>query len=96
MVSIGGTNATFHCEGNGTEVDWTVNGFHPHHNSNQHRRISVVTLLTPSSGTVQSNLTLPATSENNGITVQCGIRSSPISPLVLSNSFTLTVLPGEF
>ena len=59
------------------------------------RGITVVTL--PSSGTVQSTLTVPATSVNNGTTVRCVISVSlfMISTPAISNYSTLTVLPGE-
>ena len=46
-------------------------------------------------GNIESNLTVPATSVNNGTTVRCAIGVSLFSMPAISNYFTLTVLPGE-
>ena len=58
------------------------------------RGITKVTLPS-SSGTVQSTLTVPATSVHNGTTVRCAIGVSLFSTPVTCNYSTLTVLPGE-
>ena len=50
--------------------------------------------ISSSPGTVQSTLTVPATSENDGTTVRCLIGPSLFSLTVVGNSSTLTVLPG--
>ena len=88
-----GTNAQFHCAGTGNYLVWLVDGLAPDHPVILARGITTVTL--PSSGTVQSNLTVPATSVNNGTTVRCAISVSLFSTPVASNYSTLTVLPGE-
>ena len=90
-----GTNSQFHCAGSGNYMYlmWKVDGLAPDHPDILARGITTVTL--PSSGTVQSNLTVPATSENNGTTVQCAIGVSQFSYTAFSNYCTLTVLPGE-
>ena len=46
-------------------------------------------------GNIESNLTVPATSVNNGTTVRCAIGVSLFILPVVSNYSTLTVLPGE-
>ena len=94
MIAPGGTFGAFRCAGMGSSLVWKVDGQLLHHLPNQNRRIIEAT--TSSSGTVQSSLTVPATSVNNGTTVQCGVRPSFSSPLVFSSNSTLTVLPGEF
>ena len=88
-----GTNAQFHCAGTGNHLVWNVDGLQAEHPDILARGITAVTL--PSSGTVQSNLTVPATSENNGTTVRCAIGVSQFSFTAFSNYSTLTVLPGE-
>ena len=94
VTALIGTNAKFHCAGTGNYLVWVVDGLAPSHpDILLARGITVVTL--PSSGTVQSNLTVPATSVNNGTTVQCGVSVSAFSIPVISNYSTLTVLPGE-
>ena len=95
MTALIGTNAQFHCAGTGNYLVWEVDGLQPDHPDILARGITTVALS--SSDTVQSNLTVPATSENNGTTVQCGISVSLFSTPVVSNYSTLTVLriPGE-
>ena len=66
----GGTNALFHCNGSGTVLAWTVDGLPLNHQNIVDREITEHT-ITSSSGTVQSTLTVPATSVNNGTTVRC-------------------------
>ena len=93
VTAMVGTNAQFHCAGTGSHLVWEVDGLAPHHPDILARGITFVTL--PSSGTVQSNLTVPATSENNGTTVRCAVGVSLFSFTTISNYSTLTVLPGE-
>ena len=93
VTALIGTNAQFHCAGIGNYLVWVVDGLAPNHPFVSVRGVTVVTL--PSSGTVQSNLTVPATSENNGTIVRCAIGVSQFSLTAISNYSTLTVLPGE-
>ena len=93
VTALVGTNAQFHCAGTGNYLVWEVDGLQADHPDILARGITTVTL--PSSGTVQSNLTVPATSVNNGTTVRCAISVSPFSTPAISNYATLTVLPGE-
>ena len=93
VTALIGTNAQFHCAGTGNYLVWEVDGLAPDHPDILARGITTTTL--PSSGTVQSNLTVPATSVNNGTTVRCAISVSLFSTPVISNYSTLTVLPGE-
>ena len=88
-----GTNALFHCAGTGNYLVWEVDGLQADHPDILARGISDVT--PSSSGTVQSNLTVPATSVNNGTTVRCAIGVSQLSLTAISNYSTLIVLPGE-
>ena len=91
VTALVGTNAQFHCAGVGSYLVWEVDGLASDHVNILAREITTVTL--PSSGTVQSNLTVPATSENNDTTVRCAIGVSYAS-LTFSNYSTLTILPG--
>ena len=93
VTALVGTNAQFHCAGTGNHLVWEVDGLAHNHPGILARGITVVTL--PFSGTVQSTLTVPATSENNGTTVRCAIGVSQFSLTAISNYSTLTVLPGE-
>ena len=93
VTALIGTNAQFHCAGTGNYLVWEVDGLQADHPDIIARGICEVTL--PSSGTVQSNLTVPATSVNNGTTVRCAIGVSQFSLTAISNYSTLTVLPGE-
>ena len=93
LTVLVGTNAQFHCAGTGNHLMWEVDGLQPDHPDILARGITTITL--PSSGTVQSTLTVPATSENNGTTVRCGIKESLFSTPAISNYSILTVLPGE-
>ena len=88
-----GTNAQFHCAGTGNLLVWEVDGLQADHFNILARGITSDT--TTSSGTVQSNLTVPATSVNNGTTVRCAIDVSQFSLTAISNYSTLIVLPGE-
>ena len=78
-----GTNAQFHCAGTGNYLVWKVDGLAPDHPDIFACGITTVTL--PSSGTVQSNLTVPATSENNGTTVQCSVIAGFGGTSIISN-----------
>ena len=93
VTAMVGTNAQFHCAGTGNYLVWEVDGLAPNHPYILARGINVVTL--PSSGTVQSNLTVPATSVNNGTTVRCTIGISHYILTAISNYSILIVLPGE-
>ena len=93
VTALVGTNAQFHCAGTGNLLTWIVDGSPHYYQTIVDRGITAVTVL--SSGTVQSNLTVPATSVNNGTTVRCTISLSIGSPLAISNYSTLTVLKGN-
>ena len=93
VTALVGTNAQFHCAGTGNYLMWEVDGLQANYPDILARGIHDVTLS--SSGTVQSNLTVPATSVNNGTTVRCVIGISAFSTPVLSNYAILTILPGE-
>ena len=86
-----GTDARFHCAGTGIFIIWEVDGLASSSSDIASRGITSV--LTTLSGTVQSNLTVPGTSVNDGTTVRCRLQSS--SGTTFSNNSTLTVLPGE-
>ena len=94
MTALVGTHAQFYCAGTGNYLVWEVDGTPHYHQNIMNRGVTAVTVL--SSGTVQSNLTVPATSVNNGTTVQCVIRLSLYSAQsVVSNYSILTVISGE-
>ena len=95
VSALVGENALFHCTGSGgtnIRVEWLVDGLLATDYSISDRGISDKTVS--SSGTVQSTLTVPATSVNNGTTVQCRVVSLN-GGFAISNNATLTVLPGE-
>ena len=94
VTALIGTNAQFHCAGTGNHLVWEVDGLQADHPDILARGIKDVT--PSSSGTVQSTLTVPATSVNNGTTVRCAISVSLFSTPAISNYSTLTVLPGEW
>ena len=93
VTALVGTNAQFHCAGTGSHLVWDVDGLASDHVNIMARGITAAT--NTSSGTVYSTLTVLATSENNGTTVQCAIGVSKFSFTAISNYSTLTVLPGE-
>ena len=93
VTALVGTNAQFHCAGTGNYLVWEVDGLQADHSNISARGITSDT--TTESGTVQSTLTVPATSVNNGTTVRCGISVSLFSTPAISNYSNLTVLPGE-
>ena len=92
VSALVGENALFHCNGSGFTIAWRVDGFLATDSVIVERGITPDTPVT-SSGTVQSTLTVPATLENNGTTVQCRLIS--INGMTDSNNATLTILPGE-
>ena len=93
VTTLGGTNALFHCAGSGVSIVWAVDGLPLDNPSIVNRKITEHSVS--SSGTVQSTLTVPATSVNNGTTVQCAISSALFGGIqVVSNYSTLTILPG--
>ena len=65
VTALVGTNAQFHCAGTGNYLVWVVDGLQANHPDILAHGITTVTLPS-SAGTVQSILTVPATSENNG------------------------------
>ena len=81
VSALVGENALFHCTGSGIAIAWIVDA----------TNASITSIPPTSSGTVQSTLTVPATSVNNGTTVQCVLYPGSVT----SNNATLTVLPGE-
>ena len=91
VSALVGENALFHCTGSGIAIVWIVDGSLATDANNTDRGITENAVS--SSGTVQSTLTVPATSVNNGTTVQCRVVS--LSGFAISNNATLTVLPGE-
>ena len=93
VTALIGTNAQFHCAGTGNYLVWDVDGLQTGNSDIVSRGITEHTVS--SSGTVQSNLTVPATSVNNGTTVRCAVRVSLSTPPAISNNATLTILPGE-
>ena len=92
VSALVGENAQFHCNGTGYIITWIVDGFLATDPTIEERGITPDTMT--SSGTVQSTLTVPATLENNGTTVQCRMILLN-SGLIDSNNVTLTILPGE-
>ena len=90
-----GENALFHCNGSGIAVQWVADGEYVTDTDPVfvNRGITASSSVSSSSGTVQSTLTVPATSENDGTTVQCIVLS--LLGSVTSNNATLTVLPGK-
>ena len=93
VTALIGTNAQFNCAGTGNYLVWEVDGLQDGHVNISARGITSDTAT--SSGTVQSTLTVPATSENNGTTLRCGVAVSAFNTPVPSNYSILTVLPGE-
>ena len=94
VTALVGTNATFHCAGTGDYLVWEVDELQADHVNILDRQILEHTTQLDS-GVVQSTLTVPATSVNNGTTVRCAIGISLFSIPVVSNTSYLTVLPGE-
>ena len=93
VTTLGGMNALFHCNCSGTVLAWEVDGL-PQTDQTIITDRGITEYTVSSSGTVQSTLTVPATSVNNGTTVRCFIGSSLFSLSVVGNYSTLTILPG--
>ena len=93
VTALIGTNAQFHCAGTGNYLVWVVDGLQADHSNILAR--GIISDTTTDSGTVQSNLTVPATPENNGTTVRCAISVLLFTPPVISSNATLSILPGE-
>ena len=85
-----GENAVFYCNGSGAIIQWIVDGVYATHSNITVRGIAIYT-ETLSGNTLQSTLTVPATLENNGTTVQCVLFPGQVT----SDKATLTILPGE-
>ena len=92
VTALLGTVGQFHCAGTGFHLFWLVDG------------LPLIDAMLMSRGIVQhqvqvmslilSNLTVPATTENNGTLVRCAITPSAASVPLLSENATLKVLPG--
>ena len=93
VSALVGENALFHCNGSGLLIQWIADGVYVTETDPVivDRGISSISAVSISSGTVQSTLTVPATSVNNGTTVQCVLYPGEVT----SNNATLTVFPGE-
>ena len=91
MTALVGTVAQFHCAGTGNFLNWLVDGL-PLYDKHIKDR-GIVEDTDPTDSSVQSNLTVPATLENNGTSVQCAVQTLTSVP-VFSNYATLGVLPG--
>ena len=87
-----GENALFHCTGTGVLIQWIADGIYVTDTDSVivARGISARTFPI-SSDTIQSTLTVPATSVNNGTTVHCILFPGSLT----SNNATLIVLHGE-
>ena len=92
VSTVVGKNAQFNCSGIGITVVWLVDEFYATDSNITARGILQSNPVT-SSGRIHSTLTVPATSVNNGTVVQCRIVS--LGGFAISNTATLTVLPGE-
>ena len=64
VSALVGENVLFHCNGSGITIVWIVDGSLATDTSITDRGITQDTVT--SSGTIQSTLTVPATSVNNG------------------------------
>ena len=93
VSALVGTAAQFHCAGTGNFLllFWLVNGNSISDVNNNGQEIHVTTEQTDSG--VQSNLTILASSENNGTSIQCALQALGTEP-VYSIAVTLRVLPG--
>ena len=93
LTVLPGIDAQFYCGGTGVILTWEVDRMPLNIAEIKERGITAVTVT--SSGNVQSNLTVPATSVNNGTTVRCAISVSLTNMSIISNFSTLIVLPGN-
>ena len=91
VTALVGTVAQFNCTVTGNHLHWVVDGLSLEDSSIKDRGISAETNRV--SGGTHSTLTVPATPENNAMSILCGIYFN-ISVPVLSDNATLTVLPG--
>ena len=91
MTALVGTDARFHCAGTGFVITWLVDGIPNYFPEITNRGVFDDTNV--NAGFIHSNLTVPATSKNNGTSIQCGITSTNLS--ALGNTAYLTVLPGK-
>ena len=87
VTALVGTVAQFRCAGTELFILWEVDG------QIDDNRDDVKT--DPTGTVTQSNLTLAATPENNGISIRCAIQNKS-SVFVFSNYATLTVVPGMY
>ena len=71
VSALVGENAQFHCAGTGASIVWIVDGIYYATDINITKRGIYQDIPVTSLGTIQSNLTVPATIENNGTTVLC-------------------------
>ena len=87
-----GENALFYCNGSGVVIQWVADGIYVTDTDPVivARGISATTSAM-SSGKIQSILTVPATSVNNGTTVHCILFPGSVT----SSNATLIVLHGE-
>ena len=79
-----------YCNGSGVIVKWIVDGVYATHSNITAQGIAIH-IETFFGNTIQSSLTLSATLENNGTTVQCVLFPGEVT----SDNATLTVLPGK-
>ena len=86
VTELVGEAAQFHCAVTGDILIWRVDGM-PHQFPSIVAR-GIHAHYEQSTSGVQSNLTVPATLENNGTSIRCETSS------VFSDTVTLTVLPG--
>ena len=85
-----GETVIFHCVGTGFLLNWNVDG--KHHNDPDIKNRAISESSTSLSGVKYSNLTVLATVENNGTTLQCCINAGS----TCSNNVTLTVYSGKY
>ena len=90
VSALFGENTVFHCAGTGATIVWIVDNKFATDTEITSRDIRPSIPVT-ASGNIQSNLTVPATIENNGTTVHCVLYPGEVA----SSNATLTVLPGE-
>ena len=86
-----GENAVFYCSGSGVRIQWIVDGVYATRFKITAQGIANPHIETFFGNTIQSTLTVSATLENNGTTVQCVLFPGEVT----SDNATLTVLPGK-
>ena len=92
MTALVGTVAQFRCAGTGLDIFWLVDEL-PLTDSSIIGR-GIVAHKKPMANSVKSNLTVPATIDNNGTFVRCVLTASSNIPVIISGNATLNVLPG--